>query len=178
MARANRIVGHGTKPADQFTHNPNNPRVHPQKQRDAVAGSLDTLGWVAPVIENVRTGYLLDGHERIWHALQTGEDVPYVQVDLSEAEEAQFLATFDWITYLAEYDRDALETVMQGIESDNAHIQALVADMADNYGLINPDIMSPDDFAEYGEDIQTEYCCPKCGYRWSGNPKPGEVDDE
>lgn len=21
-------------------------------------------------------------------------------------------------------------------------------------------------------DIETQYCCPKCGYEWSGNPKP------
>jgi len=27
---------------------------------------------------------------------------------------------------------------------------------------------SPEDFSEYGEDIETEYCCPKCGYKWSG----------
>lgn len=29
----------------------------------------------------------------------------------------------------------------------------------------------PDDFREYGEDIETEYCCPKCGYKWSGKPR-------
>ena len=28
---------------------------------------------------------------------------------------------------------------------------------------------APDEFAEYGEDIETEYCCPKCKYRWSGS---------
>jgi len=21
-------------------------------------------------------------------------------------------------------------------------------------------------------DVKTEYCCPSCGYEWSGNPKP------
>jgi hypothetical protein len=26
---------------------------------------------------------------------------------------------------------------------------------------------SPDDFKEYDEDIDTEHCCPKCGYKWS-----------
>ena len=28
--------------------------------------------------------------------------------------------------------------------------------------------LPPDNFSEYGEDIETEYCCPKCGYKWSG----------
>ena len=22
-------------------------------------------------------------------------------------------------------------------------------------------------------DIDTQYCCPACGYEWSGQPKPG-----
>jgi len=29
----------------------------------------------------------------------------------------------------------------------------------------------PSDFPEHGEDIPTDYCCPKCGYEWSGKPK-------
>ncbi len=29
----------------------------------------------------------------------------------------------------------------------------------------------PEDFKEYDEDTETEYCCPKCGYEWSGQPK-------
>lgn len=28
----------------------------------------------------------------------------------------------------------------------------------------------PSEFAEYNEGIETEYCCPKCSYRWSGKP--------
>jgi len=27
----------------------------------------------------------------------------------------------------------------------------------------------PDDFKEYGDDIDTEHVCPKCGYEWSGS---------
>lgn len=34
---------------------------------------------------------------------------------------------------------------------------------------------APDSFSEYGEDIETDYCCPKCGYKWSG--KPNASDD-
>ncbi len=34
--------------------------------------------------------------------------------------------------------------------------------------LAPPD--APEDFGEYGADIETAYCCPKCGYRWSGKP--------
>lgn len=30
--------------------------------------------------------------------------------------------------------------------------------------------LPPEEFGSYGEDIKTEYCCPKCGYKWSGKP--------
>ena len=31
--------------------------------------------------------------------------------------------------------------------------------------------VAPEDFAEYGEDLPTDYLCPKCGYEWAGTPK-------
>ena len=128
----NRIVGHGEKPADQFVNNPDNPRVHPQKQRDAIEGSLNTLGFIAPVIVNKNTGYLVDGHERIWQALANGDDtpVPYIEVDLSPDEEKLALAVFDWTTVLADYDRDMLDSLLQDVQTDDANLQTMLADMA------------------------------------------------
>ena len=39
-------------------------------------------------------------------------------------------------------------------------------------GLIEKmELESPDDFKEYDDNIETDYCCPKCGYEWSGEPK-------
>lgn len=29
-------------------------------------------------------------------------------------------------------------------------------------------IQPPEDFKSFDETIETQYCCPKCGYRWSG----------
>jgi hypothetical protein len=108
----NRIVSYGVKKADQFTANPNNPRQHPQAQRQAVEASLNTLGWIAPVIENARTGYLIDGHERVMQALERNEDVPYILVDLSPEEEAQALLTADYIGSLAGYSATAVSTLL------------------------------------------------------------------
>jgi hypothetical protein len=30
---------------------------------------------------------------------------------------------------------------------------------------------APEEFPTYGENIETQYCCPKCNYEWSGKPK-------
>lgn len=131
----NRIVGHGVLPADQFAANPENPRRHPQKQRDAMRGSLDALGWIAPVVVNQRTGYLIDGHERVMQALEDNEPVPYIEVDLSEDEERLALASYDWITTLAEYDRDVLSELMQDIHTDSVELQAMFSEMAERTGV-------------------------------------------
>lgn len=137
----NRIVGYKVKRADELTIHPDNARKHPQYQRDAVEASLDTLGWIAPVIENVRSGYVVDGNERSWQALGRGDDtqIPVIEVDLSPEEESQALATFDFITYLAQYDKDGLKNLLSQFNSDNAVIQQLAASMSDDnlQALIN-----------------------------------------
>ena len=132
----NRIVGYDTKPADQFTANPLNYRKHPQRQRDAVNASLRELGWISTVVENVTTGNVIDGHERIWQALQRNEDVPYLKVELSEAEERLALAVFDPITNMAETDAAILDDLLREVNTGEAALQALLAEMAE--GLTTP----------------------------------------
>jgi hypothetical protein len=135
----NRITGYGTKAADQFAANPLNYRTHPQKQRDAVQASLRELGWIGVVIENTTTGNLIDGHERVWQALKNNEDVPYIQVELSEAEEKLALATFDPITYMAETDSAILDELLRDVNTGEAALQALLESLAIDAGLVPPD---------------------------------------
>ncbi len=143
---ANRITRHGVQSADQFLANPRNPRKHPQKQRDAVKGSLNTLGWIAPVIVNARTGYMIDGHERVWQALQNDNaEVPFVEVDLSEAEENLALASFDWITHLAVYDPDNLDALLRDVQTDDVALQAVIAELAGSVGLYTDDAVPVED---------------------------------
>ena len=131
-----RIVGHGKKAASQFMVNPKNWRVHPQAQREALRGALNEIGWIAPVVENTRTGALVDGHERVWQALRNGDaEVPYVQVDLSEEEEAYALATLDPIGAMAEADRERLDELLSEVQSSEAGVQKMLAELAKEAGL-------------------------------------------
>jgi len=132
----NRIVGEGEQPASQFVANPANWRVHPQNQRDAMRGALNEVGWVQRVIVNRRTGYLIDGHERVWQALQNGDaPVPYVEVDLSEAEEAYVLATLDPIGAMAAADKEQLDALLREVQTGEAGVQAMLAELAEQVGL-------------------------------------------
>ncbi len=163
----NRIVGHGTKPASEFLAHPLNWRAHPKAQQAAVVASLNSLGWIAEVIENARTGHLLDGHERIWEALARGDDtpVPFVQVDIDEAEEALALAVIDPISAMATADTAKLDELLREISTGDAALQAMLAELAEKSEVTPPNV----DFREYDEAVENEVeyiTCPECGHRW------------
>ena len=132
----NRIVSYGSKPASQFMAHPDNWRVHPQRQRSALKGSLDTLGWVSVVIENRRSGYVVDGHERVWQALKNGDaEVPFITVDLSPEEEAQALLSLDAIAALAQTDAGKVDELLRLVSTDNTDVMQFLTDMAKDAGL-------------------------------------------
>lgn len=136
---ANRIVGYVVKKASDLLANPLNWRKHPERQRKAVQASLRELGWIGAVVENVRTGHLVDGHERVWQALQNDEEVPVLQVDLSEAEEKLALSIYDPITYMAETDAQVLDALLREVNTGEEALQELLAGMAIDAGLVPPD---------------------------------------
>jgi hypothetical protein len=176
----NRIVDYGVKPADQFLAHPLNARMHPQYQRDVMKAALQTVGFVAPIIESLHTGYLLDGHERVWQGLQNkNANIPYVVVDVTEDEEAYILATFDPITSLAQYDSQKLDELLRDVQSDDAAIQQMLSDLAAQSGLYLDDEPTPDPGAQIDKaaELQQKWQvqrgdlwtigrivrCPKCG---------------
>ena len=116
------IVGVGLKPANQFTAHPNNPKRHPQKQRDATTASLSQFGWASFVIENKNTGYVLDGHDRIFDAMKVSDTalVPYVLIDLPEDEEGAFLISFDRTGQFAEWEGVKLKEIMESVSEMQA----------------------------------------------------------
>jgi hypothetical protein len=111
----NRIKGYATKAAGEFNFNPLNYRRHGDAQRSALRTMLGDVGWVQGVIENKRTGNLIDGHARIEEALRDDpkQKVPYLVVDLSPAEERAVLATLDPIGAMAETDPAVVAQLFQ-----------------------------------------------------------------
>jgi hypothetical protein len=95
--------------------------------------------------------------------------------DLNDEEADKVLLTYDLLTGLAEADTAKLDALLQEMHTDSDAVQKMLADMAASEGLSFPpaadtDIKPPEEFGEYGEDIQTEHRCPRCGYVWSGKP--------
>jgi DNA modification methylase len=123
----NRIIGTGTEDPEQLLANPLNWRLHPGPQRDALRDSLDAVGWVATILVNQRSGFVIDGHARIEEALGRHEKtVPVTYVDLSPEEEALVLASLDPITAMADRDAKRLDELVAGIGPQGPGLQALL----------------------------------------------------
>ena len=122
-----RIVDEGEEDPTQLLANPRNWRKHPGRQRDAIRGSLGTVGWVQRVIVNRTTGHVVDGHARIEEAISAGEKtVPVVYVELSLEEEALVLATLDPIGAMAATDQATLRELLGEVSVDDAGLAKLL----------------------------------------------------
>lgn len=163
----NRIVGNDEVPPDQLVANPYNWRTHGKDQREALNGSLRSVGWVQQVIVNRVTGHVVDGHARVELALQNNEPtIPVLYVELSENEEKLILATLDPIGALAGRDVQLLEQLMREVSTDDAALQKLLADMAEDAGIVPPDLGGDDggnDEGNYSEQYGVIVMCENAG---------------
>jgi hypothetical protein len=162
------IKGIGLKPADQFVAHPSNPKFHPQKQRDAVRESLEKFGWSQFIIENAVTGYTLDGHERIWNALEENEDgpIPYVLVEIPAEQEKDFILVYDETGRIFEYDNEKLDVLMQEIEVESPGLRAMLNDLAEQEGIEPPDFSPTDGSNQPRLDEKKRVICPECGHEF------------
>lgn len=158
----------GTEAPDQLVANPRNWRTHPGPQRDALRGSLDSVGWVQQVMVNRVTGHVVDGHARVEEALSRGEPtVPVLYVELTEEEEALVLATLDPIGAMAQSDRERLAQLLHDIDTDSTALQAMLAGLAEREGIIPPDFQ-PVGIDEQGRlDQKAAVICPSCGHEFT-----------
>ncbi|MEX1173513.1 MAG: DNA methyltransferase [Chloroflexota bacterium] len=141
----NRITGSGEEAPDQLLANPGNWRLHPKHQQAAIAGALDTVGWVQQVIVNTVTGHMVDGHARVEQAISRGEaSVPVLYVELTPEEEALVLATFDPIGAMANTDEAKLNELLSGVTIDEPGLLRLLQGMGSRRPLkLDPDELPP-----------------------------------
>jgi hypothetical protein len=175
-----RRVKIGYETAEELAHkfNEANWRGHPEAQAESLDDSLDLLGWVGSVKVNISTNRIFDGHLRVTRALvkDPALQIPVDYYDLTPDEELLALQIHDAITEQAQPIPEKLALLLERTRAMTADRPGL-AGMLESLrlraanGLLDRQVESPEDFGEYGEDIETAYCCPKCGYEWAGQPK-------
>jgi hypothetical protein len=127
----NRIIDHVAVRAGDLVPHPLNFRRHPQHQREALAASLQEVGFARSLL-----GYrladgriqIIDGHLRAEHdpeALVTVE-----LVDVTEDEAHKLLLTLDPLAALAENDARAVGELTRLVETDAEALDQLWQSLA------------------------------------------------
>ncbi|KKL26717.1 hypothetical protein LCGC14_2392510 [marine sediment metagenome] len=167
---------------------PDNPKEH---NLGRLIESFQTFGYVAPGVVDELTGLFLCGHGRT-EALEVMFNDP--ELDAPDGVEVRdddwyiptnrgvkfdsplkvkaYLVADNELTLLGGWHEPKLAALLQEIGAADKTLLEVVytGDKLDELLLeLNP--VPPEDFPEYSDDIETEYCCPKCRYEWSGKPK-------
>ena len=155
---------------------------NPRKNDPAVGAAADSItrfGWGAPILaRHLPDGSteIIAGHTRIKAAIRLNlAEVPVRWMDHLNDDEAHALALADnKIGELAEWDVPELTAILRDLEAEGEPLDGLGWDKAELDALLGtgesvPGV-PPDDFKEFDEEIATDFCCPKCGYAWSGKP--------
>ena len=136
----NRIKALEYVDAADLTAHPGNWREHPQAQAEAMRGVLAEVGIAGALLayRSERQGgalVVIDGHLRKDAAPQTW---PVLILDVDDAEADYILATHDPLAAMAAADAGALDALLSSVQSGEAAVQQMLADLAEGAGLYAP----------------------------------------
>lgn len=147
-----------------------NARTHSDAQIAQIAASIREFGFTNPVLVDGDNG-IIAGHGRVLAARKLGMDkVPCIELShLSDRQKRAYVLADNKLALNAGWDDELLALELGDLRDLDFDLD-LTGFGADELGrLLYSDAgESPTDFDEYGEDIETEHQCPKCGYKWSG----------
>lgn len=159
-------------PCDSLVLDPANARKHGVPNLEAIKGSLATYGQRKPVVARRDTRTVIAGNGTLEAARELGWTDLAVVFTYDDAITAAGFAIADNRTAeLAEWDGEVLDRLLHEVRVDDERLQQMFADLANAERSAAHESQAPappEGFPEVGEDIETDYCCPKCGYRWSG----------
>lgn len=159
--------------------NPRNPRVHPSEAIDKLVKSITRFGWTNPIIvsnENI----ILAGHARLKAAKAANmKEVPILRVDIGGNEAELYTIADNKLQEETFWDEEMLSNILEELNEDmelsdfqdigftSEDLDILLGEFEDDQDRIR------DEFPEMNHDnLEEDYVCPKCGYSWSGKPKP------
>jgi ParB-like chromosome segregation protein Spo0J len=157
---------------------PDNPRTHPPAQVALLAELIKRYGPDQDIVVD-EDGVILKGHGRLLAATLAGlREFPVTRrTGLSEADKTAMRIQDNQVALLSGWDRDLLRGQIGALRADGFDVKLLGfgdTQLVQFETLPGP----PGEFPAFGEDIPTAFCCPKCGYKWSGSAAPGKATDD
>lgn len=154
-----------------------NPRIDLQAgdpEYEKLKASIETFGYIDPLIWNERTGNLVGGHQRFKILLEENPtEIKVSVVNLDEAREKALNLALnkiggDWDDYklqelLGELSQTDINMELKGFDENELSdlLEEIEPDGSTNMSLNQE--LSLDDYNE--ENF--EHCCPKCGFTFN-----------
>jgi hypothetical protein len=107
--------------------NPANWRLHPPEQVQALQESMEAAGNVVPVLLNILSGKLIDGHGRKQACLEKGWPLPVLRVNISMEQERFHLANLDPIAQMAGFNTKRMKEINSSQEEFLSSLKNKVA---------------------------------------------------
>lgn len=128
--------------------------------------SIDHWGLVDPLVVNADMT-VIGGHQRLKVLRELGHaEVECVMVDLDDANERALNIALNKIG--GDWDLELLESELGVLRDMDFDIDLTGFDDVEIGDMLAgaPEEAPPEEFPEYGEDMETENECPKCHYKW------------
>lgn len=134
----NRIKERTTVKAADLLDHTGNWRTHPEAQKAGMIGVLDEVG----IVDALTVYYseardalvIIDGHLR--KSIDPDQGWPVDVLDVTDAEADYILATKDPLAMVAIANREKLGALLQEVQSDEAAVQEMLAELAEREGVV------------------------------------------
>lgn len=158
---------------EKLVADPNNARLHGEKNLEAIKGSLTKFGQQKPIVVN-KKGIVIAGNGTLAAARSLGwPKVKVVVTELDEFNQTAFALADNRTAELAAWDDEILGGTLKALASNNFDLNLIGFDQTyfDSFGgMVDPE-PQPDGAGgakELGEDGFKKFDkqCPRCGFEY------------
>jgi ParB-like chromosome segregation protein Spo0J len=172
-------------PLSKFSPYARNPRRNDDAVEKMIA-SIREFGFKIPILAR-SNGEIVDGHLRLKGVVAGNANgafkldrLPVILCDeWSAAQVKAFRLLANRSVAWASWDEELVGLELEELRElkFDLDLTGFEATEIEKF-LASGDVASPEQFNEYDETIETEFQCPKCGYRWSGTRSMPVTTDE
>lgn len=158
-------------PIDSVTLDPDNARLHPERNLEAIKQSLCQYGQVKPVVVRKQTMIVVAGNGTVEAARDLGwTKIAANIVSMSAIEAIGYGLADNRTAELARWDVGTVTRLDRLLQEANQPSIGWSEDELIALRLTDW-VEPPDDFPDVDDQLETDHVCPKCGYRFSGGDK-------